>query len=61
MPSLNLTTTTLRYSASDAAALKKVIALLEIIAKYDEVAEQDATTALSAVKHVLEHVATLQK
>lgn len=57
MPSLNITTTKLRYAASDQTALQKAAALLEAIAKYDEAIKQDATTALNAVKHVLEHVA----
>lgn len=56
MPSLNITTTKLRYAASDQTALQKVAALLEAIAKYDEAIKQDATTALNAVNHVLEHV-----
>lgn len=56
MPSLNLTTTQLRYAASDLAALDKAATLLAIIAKYDEEAKQDATTALNAVNHVVDHV-----
>lgn len=56
MPSLNLTTTQLRYAAADATVLQKAITLLEVVAKYDDSAKQDATTALNAAKHVLEHV-----
>lgn len=58
MPSLNLTSQTLSYTAADKTALQKAVTLLDAIAKYDDAVKLDATTALNAVKHVLEHVVT---
>lgn len=61
MPSLNLANKSLRYAASDETALDKAASLLAVIAEYDPVAKMDATTALTAIKHVTEHVAAKRK
>jgi hypothetical protein len=61
MPSLNLANKSLRYAASDETALDKAASLLAVIAEYDPVAALDATTALNALKHVIEHVAAKRK
>lgn len=57
MPSFNLTSQSLRYTAADLATLHKAVMLLTCIANNDDAVKQDATTALNAVNHVLVHVA----
>lgn len=56
MPSLNLTNKTVRYAATDESAIDKALALMAVVAEYDPAAKQDATTAQTALKHVLDHV-----
>ena len=61
MPSLNLTSKQLRYTAADLAALDKAATLLAVMAGHDEAAKLDATTALNALNHVITHVEQQRK
>lgn len=57
MPSLNLTTKELRYTASDLAALDRALALTLAMSDFDSTAKQDALTAMTALTHLRKHVA----
>lgn len=57
MPSINLTTQKLGYTAADLAALERVATLLAIITQHDLAVGEYAETALKAIQQLIEHVA----
>jgi hypothetical protein len=56
MPSLNLSTKSLRYAAADETVLDKAVTLLAEIREYDQDAKQDAQTGLVSLRHLQQHV-----
>jgi hypothetical protein len=60
MPSLNLSTKTIRYTAIDENALKMALVLCGYVSEWGacDDAKRDAKTAETALRHLVEHVAT---
>lgn len=56
MPSLNLSTKTLRYAAADETVIEKAVTLASLMAEYDADTKQDAVTAVNALLHLKKRV-----
>lgn len=51
----------LKYTAADERALSTAVGIIGAIAEHDEAAKQDATSAATYLKHVLDHVKRKRK
>ena len=56
MPSLNLKTKNLTYTAADERALESAVTLLSVMVEYDLAAKNDAESARASVSMLLAHV-----